>query len=139
MATEGKKGGKKTTEKIGIVDVSKKIERSQPTKETKKSAKSPPKKHLTGSGGIKLKVVSPDPGPKRGAENARKNRLKKAGYEIDICPITGLPLDVGPRANEWLKPVNYIDKTMSWLARVIFESGITADELRKTADLLRKK
>lgn len=133
MSTKDKKGGSKTKSKSGIAKVSEKSEKKPVTK-----GKSLPEKHHKGTGGAKLKVVSPVPAPKKGVDTARKNRLKRAGFEIDICPVTGLPLDTGPRANLWLQPIEFHGRFISWLARVILESEITPDQLKKVAELLKK-
>jgi len=135
MAKDTKKGGKKTQPKIGKVE---KLDKPEKAETPTKPAFLPKKLH-TEPGGAKLKVASSGSTPKKGSDIARENRLKRAGFEIFNCPITNMPLDIGPRANGWLIPIGYDGKVMSWLARVILESGISPDMLDKTADLLRKK
>lgn len=134
MTNKEKKGDTKKPKK-GKAEIFKKSKKSEKPTEP---AKSLPKLHKD-TGGTKLKVVPPVSTPKKGASIARENRLKRAGFETYICPITFLPLDIGPRANEWLKPIEYQGQVISWLARVILESKITAEQLKKTADILGKK
>lgn len=138
MSTKDKKGGTKATPKNPKAGKSTKSGKERlPEKDPSKKGS----KELTPetSGVTKLKLVTPGVPHNDGVKKARKNRLKKAGYEIYQCPITGLLLDIGPRANKWLNPTEFEGEIISWVARVILESKISPDELDKTADALRKK
>jgi len=55
------------------------------------------------------------------------------------CPITGLLIDIDSNANEWIKPTEIDGVIMSWLGRVILNSGISAKELKKAVNYLLEK
>jgi len=130
MATKDKKGGTEQKPKSEKAGKSLKLEVVKAL---------PVKKPLLGTETMTPVVSVPPPVGVKGVDRARRNRLKKAGIEIDRCPVTNLYLDIGPRANAWLKPTNLNGEIMSWLGRVILESEITPEELDKIGNILRKK
>jgi len=55
------------------------------------------------------------------------------------CPVTQLLVTGDPKSNEWKKPTVLNGEIVSWIGRVIINSGITADELTNAVDYLRQK
>ena len=55
-----------------------------------------------------------------------------------LCHLLGVPLDVGPRSNPWLRPTTIGDDVVSELGAVILASGIPPDALDRAAARLRK-
>ena len=119
MATKEKKGGTKPKSKSGIPLT---------------PASKPPK----GTVSEKKKTSDTVPVTETGTEKARKNRLKRAGIETDKCSVTGLPLEIGPRAKYWLTPVELHGKVISRIALAIIESGISATKIKKVAEFMSK-
>jgi len=76
---------------------------------------------------------------KDGVNEARKRRLKKHGFLHFDCQITGIALDIGPRADPMVLPVEKDGRVISFFAKIIIESKFTADDLEKIAKKMRQK
>jgi len=74
-----------------------------------------------------------------GVELARQRRLARAGVGGALCDLLGVPLDVGPRSNPWLRPTTIGDDILSELGAVILASGISPEALERAAARLRKR
>lgn len=73
-----------------------------------------------------------------GVKLARHRRLARAGFEgADCCPLLGVELDVGPRANRWQRPRMLDGEPVSALAMVIIEAGPPPEALERAAAVLR--
>ena len=113
----------------------------RPSSDDTKVEKVQPKKSLPGAAPTTDLEGAAPPLKKKptGVDRARKRRLKRAGFTVYECPITGILLDVGARAAPYSLPVEVNGQVMSLLAKSIIESNITAERLEKTAKKLRIK
>jgi hypothetical protein len=81
--------------------------------------------------GVASDIAAPD--------GARLRRLARAGFAgADACPLLGVDLDVGLRANEWLRPVQLGAEVVCALAAAIAESGVSPDALERAAARIRE-
>jgi len=76
--------------------------------------------------------------PADGVELARLRRLERWGCKADRCALLGTPLDVGPRAGPWQRPLFDVDRE-EWvcsLARDIVDAAVPPEALELAAGRL---
>jgi len=91
---------------------------------------------------IELVTVRSDPLDERGEARAaldRRRRLRRAKISADVCPVLGLGLDAGPRADPGRRAVDHGGVVMSARAQEILSVGASAGELELAAAWLRSR